>query len=69
MSNYNHIDIEDKVLALKRNDYVLNVCAMSDGSIVVSEGCDDYYSSKYSKDEAIAMFEEIISAIKNGDLL
>ena len=69
MSDYNHIDIEDKVLTLKRHEYVISVCALADGNIVVAENCDDYYSAEYSKEEAIAMFEEIISVIKSGDLL
>ena len=69
MSDYKYIDIEDKVLTLKREEYVLNVCALADGNIVVSENCDDYHSAEYNKEEAVAMLEEVISVIKSGDLL
>lgn len=46
---------------------VLCVEKDADGSIVFAEACDDYFKVKYSKEEALAVVDELRRWIENEE--
>lgn len=54
----------EPVYVLKEADRVLSVILLVNGMIRVGEECDTYFSKEYTKDEAIALFKEMVDVLE-----
>ncbi|WP_353189101.1 hypothetical protein [Pseudomonas sp.] len=45
---------------------ILNISVKEDGAVIFTEECDLYYSSEYTKGEAICLLQEAIEFIRSS---